>query len=265
MRKREKGIHSGIQYNRWFYVPCPKTDPALRLFCFPFAGGTAEIFHQWPEGLPRDVEMCAVQPPGRSTRLKEPPLTRISIIVEQLAQAMFPFLDKPFAFFGHSMGAMVLFDLAHHLKQNGGKLPVHIFVSGRRAPQVPSLHPHIHHLTNEECISIMRGYNAVPEEILENSQLMKLLMPVIKADFEAVEKWTYEEKPSLEIPIWAFAAVNDNLASRENMEVWNLHTCKAFKLFTFPGQHFFIQDPPSQKAILQLVSTALDYWTGETN
>ena len=123
---------------RW--LACPQLNPQarMRLFCFPYAGGGASIFHRWPGKLPTMVEVCAVLLPGRGNRLTEPPFIQLSPLVQTLTEALLPHLTTPFAFFGHSMGALIGFELARQLRRQQGPSPVHLFVSGREAPQLPS-------------------------------------------------------------------------------------------------------------------------------
>src|SRR5689334_8070972 len=122
----------------WFTSQRPNERARLRLFCFPYAGGGAEIYRLWPQNLPSEVEVCVAQLPGRGMRLREQPFTSLDALVETGTEAIAPLLDKPFALFGHSMGAMISFELAQRLRERGGPQPAHLFVSGRRAPQLPN-------------------------------------------------------------------------------------------------------------------------------
>jgi medium-chain acyl-[acyl-carrier-protein] hydrolase len=125
------------------WVLCPKPNPQarLRLFCFPYAGGGASRFRLWPDFLPPEVEVCAIQYPGREARLGESPFTQLSPLVQTLASALRLYLNLPFVFFGHSLGALACFELARQLRRQGQPEPLHLFVSGRRAPQVPNPDP----------------------------------------------------------------------------------------------------------------------------
>jgi len=126
--------------NPWFIFPRPKADAAIRLFCFHYAGGSASIFRQWPQGLPT-VEVCVVQQPGRATRIGEAAAEHSGPLLETLSREIEPLLDRPFAFFGHSMGALVAFELSRAVRARTGRAPAHLFVSGRRAPHLPSRRP----------------------------------------------------------------------------------------------------------------------------
>src|SRR5205085_9026436 len=112
-------------------------DAALRLLCLPYAGGAADIFRSWANVFPPTIEVCPIQLPGRGGRLLEPPFTNLSLLVETLTSELLPYLDKPFALFGHSMGAIIVFELARQLRSKKINEPLHLFVSAWRAPQIP--------------------------------------------------------------------------------------------------------------------------------
>jgi medium-chain acyl-[acyl-carrier-protein] hydrolase len=123
-------MKTSLLHNNWVTCSRPKPQATLRLFCFHYAGGGAAIFRTWSDSLPSSVEVCAIELPGRGMRLKEPPFTQLEPLVQHLASALFPYLDKPFAFFGHSMGGLVSFELTRLLRREYGVSPVHLFVSG---------------------------------------------------------------------------------------------------------------------------------------
>ena len=170
----------------WIACRKPRPQARLRLFCFPYAGGGASIFRTWPDGLPADVEVCPVQLPGRGTRLMERPFTQLSPLVEALAQALLPLLDKPFAFFGHSLGALVSFELARHLRRQYGVHPVRLFVSACRAPQIPHRDRPIHTLPEAEFLAELRRLNGTPAEVLEHEELMRDRTSRLAGGFRAV-------------------------------------------------------------------------------
>ncbi|WRH68385.1 MAG: thioesterase domain-containing protein [Planktothrix sp. GU0601_MAG3] len=132
--------------NSWVTYPKPNPQAKLRLFCFHYAGGGAVIFRSWADSLPSTVEVCPIELPGRSSRLRETPFTQMEPLIQTLAPAIFPHLNKPFAFFGHSMGGLVSFELAQLLRKEYNQSPLHLFVSGCRAPQIPDRASQIHAL-----------------------------------------------------------------------------------------------------------------------
>ncbi|MBD1879521.1 thioesterase II family protein [Coleofasciculus sp. FACHB-T130] len=237
---------------------CPKPNPlsSLRLFCFPYAGGGALNFRTWSQGLPVGVEVCAVELPGRGKRILEAPFTQALPLVQAIAHALLPYLDKPFAFFGHSMGALVSFEVARLLRRKYGISPVHLFVSGRSAPQLPAKEPPIHALPEPAFIEELRRLNGTPEAVLENVELMELLLPILRADFAVLETYVYAAEPPLQCPITAFGGLQDVKVSVERLEAWQQQTSAKFSLQMLPGDHFFVQS--AQPLLLQFLSRELN-------
>lgn len=161
--------------NPWVAGSRSNAEARLRLFCFPYAGGGASIYRDWTAALPPVVEVYPVQLPGRQSRLHELPFTRMSLLVPELVEGLQPYLDRPFAFWGHSMGALISFELARHLSHENRPGPLHLFVSGYRAPQLPRLEPPIHQLPEEAFIHELHRLNGTPDAVLQNRELMRLL------------------------------------------------------------------------------------------
>jgi medium-chain acyl-[acyl-carrier-protein] hydrolase len=224
----------------WITRRKPSPQARLRLFCFPYAGGGVSIFRAWSDGLPADVEVCPVQLPGRGTRLMEPPFTRLSPLIEALTQALFPLLDKPFAFFGHSLGALVSFELARQLRRQYAVQPVRLFISADRAPQIPNRDPPIHSLSEGEFLVELRRLNGTPREVLEDEELRQIMLPLLRADFAVYETYGYRTEPPLNCPISAFGGLQDHRVNRGDLEAWRDQTSVSFSLRMFPGDHFFL-------------------------
>ncbi|HKG21210.1 MAG TPA: alpha/beta fold hydrolase [Blastocatellia bacterium] len=212
----------------------------MRLFCFPYAGGTAASFRNWPTGLPGSVEVWSVQYPGRGSRMREPAFTRLAPLVEAAARALMPYMDLPFAFFGHSMGAIIGFELARILRREVGRSPLHLFVSGRRAPQVIDETDEIYKLPDEKFVEELRRLNGTPNEVLEHEELMQLMLPLLRADFEAIGNYEYRDEPALECPISAIGGLQDQDVTREHLAAWRAQTTSSFSLRMMPGDHFFL-------------------------
>ena len=226
--------------NGWTIYPGRNPNAGLRLFCFPYAGGGATIYSTWARGLPPEVEVVAVQPPGREGRIGETPYSDLRLLVAAMHDALRPHFDRPFAFFGHSNGALMAFELARALRHEGGPMPLHLFVSGRPAPQLELEDPPIHHLPHDEFIHELRRFAGTPEEILQNAEIMELIMPLLRADFALGETYVYSGEPPLELPISAYGGVRDDEVSREQVEAWREQTTGPFRLEMFPGDHFFV-------------------------
>jgi medium-chain acyl-[acyl-carrier-protein] hydrolase len=225
----------------WFAFPRRNPQARLRLFCFPHAGGGSSIFRSWPAELPLDIEVSSALLPGRESRLKEPPFTRIAPLVKEVGDVILNYLDKPFAFFGHSMGAFIAFELIHELKRRNATTPTHLFVSGAGAPQIPDPEPPIHHLPEAEFRESLRRLNGTPQVVLDHPELMELMVPLLRADFAVYETYSYLERPPLACPISAFTGIQDGRVSLERAEAWRAQTTGRFVMRTLPGDHFFLQ------------------------
>lgn len=153
---------------------------------------------------------------------------------------MLPHCDKPFAFFGHSMGALISFELARLLKKKYGVQPLHLFVSGHRAPQIKDPHESVHNLPDKELVQKLNGLNGTPREVLEHPELMQVVLPILRADFAICETYQYTNEPPLSSPIVAFGGMEDEEAGPEQLEGWRAQTVANFSLHMFPGDHFFL-------------------------
>jgi medium-chain acyl-[acyl-carrier-protein] hydrolase len=228
--------------NSWATFPRPNPGARLRLFCFPYAGGGASVFNSWPRDLPPEVEVCAVQPPGREGRLGEAPFNDVHSLVESAVVGLAPYFDRPFAFFGHSNGAVIAFELMRRLRRGGGALPVAFFPSGRPAPQLPRTVPPIHALPEPEFVEGLRRLRGTPEEVLANPELMAIISPLLRADFAISETYVYRDEPPFAIPMTAFGGAQDEDVSAEGLDAWRVQTTGEFGALIFPGGHFFIRD-----------------------
>jgi medium-chain acyl-[acyl-carrier-protein] hydrolase len=196
-----------------------------------------------------------VQLPGRGNRLGEPAYTRLPPLVEALSAALLPYFDVPFAFFGHSMGASIGFELARRLRRLRAPEPFHLFVSGRRAPQCPDTDPPTYHLPEPAFINQLRQLNGTPQEVLEHPEIMQLLLPLLRADFQLIQTYVYEPGPPLACPITAFGGIEDPETDRDLLERWREQTVADFSLQMFPGDHFFPH--ASRASLLQSISRKL--------
>ncbi|NOK63905.1 MAG: thioesterase [Chloroflexi bacterium AL-W] len=242
----------------WFVHTRPNPQARLRLFCFPYAGGGASVFRLWANEMPAQVEVLAIQPPGRETRLSEKAFTRMAPYVQNIAREIAPYTDKPFAFFGHSLGARVSFELARSLRRNAMPTPVQLFVSGNPAPHIPDPDPPIYHLPDSEFIQELRGYNGTPNEVLEHEELMELLLPLLRADFELHDTYTYTSDEPLDCPIFAFGGLRDPDVSQDDLTAWRKQTSNSFNLRMFPGDHFFLHNERTQ--LIRAVSQDMLVW-----
>ena len=222
----------------WIKRPKPNDDAKLRLFCFSYAGGSASLFRKWPEYLSDKIEVCAIQLPGREGRIRESALSSLDSVIAQLIDELVPYLDRPFAFYGHSMGTLVAFELARALRRRRLDGPVQLLVSGRCAPQVIDPDLKLHKLSDEDFIIGLRKYNGTPEAVLEDKDLMALLIPLLRADFQVCETYEYTTETPLDCPISAYAGVDE--ISSKYIGDWQHQTAGSFEKKLFSGGHFFI-------------------------
>ena len=250
-------VNSDPSYSNPWYV-CSHVNPGAetRLFFFPYAGGGPSVFINWLIELPAYLEGYAAHYPGRGSRHQEAPINRLTTLVERLYQAIQPLLDKPFAFFGHSMGGLVAFELIKHLRRNNLSQPTILFVSASEAPHLPNTHPPIHKLPDAEFLNALQELNGIPSELVKHTDLLNLLLPILRADFEAVENYRYvpNELP-LNIPIIVFGGLDDPRVSREHLESWSMHTNTRFGSQYFSGDHFFLNT--SRDSIMESIATEI--------
>lgn len=242
--------------NKWFASPKPNPAARLRLFCFPYAGGGTTVFWKWADHLPADVEVCLAQLPGRGTRLLHAPYTQMPPLVETLAREILPYTDKPFALLGHSMGALVSFELARLLNAERGLGPVHLFASGCSAPHIQTTDHITYDLPEDEFIDDLRRLNGTPKEVLESPELMQLLMPSLRADFEVVQTYSYTPGQPLTCPITVFGGLQDSEVRSEKLDGWREETTGVVNFRMFPGEHFFIHS--AQALILRALAQDLE-------
>jgi len=203
-----------------------------RLFCFPHAGGGAAAFYGWAECLPHDVAVQAMRTPRRKD---------MAGVVAALAEAIEPYLDEPFAFFGHSMGAVVAFELARHLRRRRRPVPRVLLVSGARAPQFRRGHVPPAEPDEEQFVEALRRLEGTPQEVLDDPNLLRIVLPALREDAAIYRQYVYADEPPLACPIRAYGGMHDPNVTRAHLEAWGEQTTSGFALRLFPGGHFYLQ------------------------
>jgi medium-chain acyl-[acyl-carrier-protein] hydrolase len=227
----------------------------MRLFCFPYAGSSSAIYRTWSKEVPREIELVPAVLPGREFRVRESAYTRVEPLIETLTREIAPFLDKPFAFFGHSMGAIVSFELARRLRSEHRVEPDHLFVSGRRSPRIPRRDPYIHDLPDAKFFEELERLNGTPREVLEHEELMEILTPMLRADFALCYSYTYIPSEPLRCPITVLGGTQDEENPGDELETWCAETTGGCQVHILEGDHFFINQ--RQTAILKIIQRAL--------
>jgi medium-chain acyl-[acyl-carrier-protein] hydrolase len=225
---------------RWLPGQELKPHARYRLFCLPYAGGAAHVYRQWRHLAPAHIQVCAVELPGRGSRSRETPFTRLAPLVKELAVSLEGTLDRPFALFGHSMGGLIAFELARTLREQRAPEPAHLFVSATASPGTPPGKAPVHDVPEADFIQRLRDLNGTPEELLRDEELMALMMPVLRADFALFETYEYREAPPLTVPITAFGGEADTAVSPTALAGWRGQSASGSRLRFFPGGHFFL-------------------------
>lgn len=197
------------------------------------------MFRFWTTELAPEINLYPVQLPGREGRWHEPPLTGIYKLIPALSEALKPLLQPPYAFFGHSMGAFIAFELARQLRRENWQEPAALIVSAARAPQIPDPDPPVHTMPGEQLIEDLKRLDGIPRELLEHPELVALVLPALRADLEMCATYAYRDEPPLACPISVHCADHDNKVPLEHLTPWRVQTSREFQLRVFPGDHFF--------------------------
>jgi len=224
------------------------------LYCFPHAGGAASYFHPWSAALAPGIEMLGVQYPGREDRAAEPCLTTAADLADQIHAALGPSLPGTFAFFGHSMGAILAFEVARRITRDQGRGPAHLFVSGRPAPP-RYRHRNLHQAGNPALIAELRSLGGTDPRILQDSDVLDLILPAMRADYTASETYRFDPGPPLSCDITAMTGDRDATNTTHDAAAWSAHTTGTFNLHVYPGGHFYLDDCRAQ--VLKLISSSL--------
>ncbi len=231
----------------WLVSTHPLRKGVLNLICLPFSGGTAQYFAHWDALFGQQVNIIAVQLPGRANRYREPPCTNMAELVAELAVQLKDTIQQPYALFGHSLGSLIAFELALYLQNTGQAMPLHVFASGYSAPCSPwpetrTRPRNMHLLDDAQLVAQLQKLNGTPQEILNDKDLLPIYLPALRADFEILDTWTPGLDCKLNTPITAFGGTDD-VASfpKAQIKAWENHTTRQFSFYMLQGDHFFIR------------------------
>ncbi len=260
-----------IRSERWLLFPRARPAAEVRLICFPYAGGGSQVFSDWAADLPDWIELAAVQLPGRGSRLQEPAFLRMEAMADALVKGLLPWLsEKPFAFFGHCLGALVMHEVARRLRSEHAISPAQMIVSGARAPDYSradqlaidveqySPLPNVpgHELPDDLFLDMLRDLNFGSSEALyDDPEMRSLMLPVVRADFEVYNLYTCEPAPPLDVPITAIGGRVDPFVNGEHVLGWRRMTTNTFSARFCPGDHYFIKR--QRNAVLALIRDCL--------
>lgn len=236
-------VRASLASSRWLTCPRPDSTAPLRLWCVPFAGSGAAVWHAWAAALAGLAEIVSIRPPGRESRLAEAPLVSLWDYVTELMVQIAPYANEDYVLCGHSLGALVAFELVRGLRTRGLGLPRALIVCGARAPHHLPDRPLLHTLPRHEFISqVERRYGAIPAELRDHPEFLDLLLPALRADLEMYETYQHTFGPPIDIPVLALGGEDDAIVSRAQVLDWRAHASGDFEAEILPGDHFFPQD-----------------------
>ncbi|MDR0211498.1 MAG: alpha/beta fold hydrolase [Pseudomonas putida] len=230
---------------------------AVNLLCLPYSGASAMVYSRWRRKVPTWLQVCPVELPGRGMRLGEPLQTDMQALARQLAVEHRASASAPYALLGHSLGALLAFELAHELQALGCPPPLALFACGTAAPSRREDYDGVQWREprrDDELIAELRKLQGTPEEVLANQELMSLTLPILRADFLLCGRYAYRQRPALSCPLHVLGGEDDR-ASQEQLQAWSLETQGAFTLNVFPGGHFFIHE--HEDRVLGVLAQAL--------
>jgi surfactin synthase thioesterase subunit len=245
-----------VRTNAWIFGGRIKPNARCRLFCLPHSGSGASQFASWQNLLPPALDICPIQLPGRENRFREAPFTQIQPLAENLAVALEPYLDRPYILYGYSLGALIAFELARQLRRRNAAPAVSLHVLARPAPHLAQTEHPLRQLPDEIFLGeLTRRFNGMSPVILQDQELMKLLLPTLRADITALETYVYKDEEPLDCPIRAFGGRFDATTTEDDLRAWRRHTKNSFELEIFHGDHFFIRS--NQQAVFESISAQI--------
>ena len=225
-----------------FLARATRKGAIVRVFCLPYAGAGASRYFHWAHYFPGQVEVCPILLPGREGRLLDEPFTDLQALVREVANALLPECDRPFSLFGHSMGALICFELSRHLRQSFDLVPLRLFVSGHRAPHLPDPEPHIHALSDRDLFKRARQMEGSSGEVFDHQEYMGLMLPTLRADLKLCETYRYLDEAPLRCPISVFGGLQDSTITEGDLVAWREHTSESCLVRFFAGGHLFLND-----------------------
>jgi surfactin synthase thioesterase subunit len=242
----------------WFPANPEAPNGSLRLFCIPHAGAGASIYRTWAEQMPRSILVSPVQLPGREDRFAEAPRTAIAEIADELTGAFAARLNGPYALFGHSMGALIAFEVARRMRRKGLPMPAGLVLAAHQAPHLPLARKPISHLPDAQFLNELRAMGGMPEEVFAYPELVDFVLPALRADFKACDEYVAAEEPPLDIPLAILGGWKDRYAPRHLLERWREQSLKPSTLQMFPGGHFFPNE--NRDLLLRALTIRLTEW-----
>ena len=233
----------------------------LRLFCLPYSGASAMAYSRWRRSLPEWLQVRPLELPGRGMRMDEPLQSDIRRLASQLADEISAELDRPYALFGHSLGGLLAFELAHALRERGLPEPLALFASATAGPARRDVSEYAVAKTDAQLIARLRELNGTQEEVLANAELMQLMLPILRADFLLCGSFSHDQRSPLPVPIHVFGGKQDSVRAGQLLD-WQIDTSSVFSLDLFEGHHFFLveQEIPLLRCVRRYAEEHLARW-----
>jgi len=225
----------------WLLIPNPKKAPLMRVICFPYAGGNASTYLSWAEKLPSNVELVAIQPPGRASRMLEPAYSDMATLIDDLIESVSAYLDRPYVIFGHSLGSRVAIELIYQCRLRGLPLPQHFIASGSRGPDLPVSNQILSAMGDDELIDELRKLKGAPDVLLANKDIMKLFLPTLRADLKIADFYRFKEDIKFDCPVTVLRGELDESILLEQAESWGKYFSGSFDMHVLPGGHLFLE------------------------
>jgi medium-chain acyl-[acyl-carrier-protein] hydrolase len=238
----------------WLQRHPARGEQLIELVCFSYAGGGAWVYREWPGLLPDWVTLTAIQLPGRGSRLSEAPIADAHRLADAVADRLDDRRPGEVALFGYSLGALLAFETTRRLQARDAG-PIRLFVAARSAPHLPRRSPPISRLPDPDFVAAIRALNGTPDAVLASDELMELVLPSLRADFQLSEDYRLQPGPPVRVPIVAIGGTGDPLVSRDDVAAWRRHTSDGLTVHAVPGDHFFLHTDPS--ALTRIVSQEL--------
>ncbi|MCL7376734.1 alpha/beta fold hydrolase [Streptomyces sp. 35G-GA-8] len=230
------------------------SDAPVRLFCLPHTGGGAALYRDWAERLAPSVDVVSIRLPGRESRFRQAPYRRLDELVEALVLAVEPLLDRPHAWFGHSMGALIGYELCRKLRELGLREPERLVVSGRRAPHLPSRQRRFHDAPDGDLVAHLKELNGTPAEVLESPAALSALLPMVRADFAVSETYRWRADRPLDCPVLVLGGRDDALADPGELAGWREHSTADCAVLMFDGGHFYLHEEAQEQVLTALTA-----------
>lgn len=218
----------------------PVSGDDLVLLCFTHAGGNVSAFQRWSRSMPPGLRVLGVEYPGRGSRVTERPIDDFELLTADLWEHITPFLDRPYALFGHSMGGLIAFELARTLVSVGMEAPLHLFVSATAAPGNRPNGTSLTGATDAEVLAELRALGGTPQVLLDDPGVMDMAVRALRADYTVLESYRHRHHPPLPVPLTVMGAREDMVAPLAGLTAWKEHTVDLPRFLVFPGDHFFV-------------------------